>query len=226
MNKVVRIGTGPYGSVFAKIGIAGGTLSISGVEGPTRGGNARGGCGQIDMHPWNIKTYAPGWNAKLEAKFREVWSRWHLNNMRAGCEHQRGIDTTRKVEVVSYGLTTEAYRIREKAIERAAKAQASGTSADLTDTERALILLDEWFKYEHNPPDADSPLSGCYEVKKREQKAIGWTCSTEHPDGLLTKPCEVCGYKYGSAWHKEELPQEVIDFLASLPDTDITPEWV
>ena len=31
------------------------------------------------------------------------------------------------------------------------------------------------------------------------------------------------GYRYGSAWLKEPLPQSVIDFLTSLPDTDRTP---
>ena len=34
------------------------------------------------------------------------------------------------------------------------------------------------------------------------------------------------GYRYGSAWLKEPLPQSVIDFLTSLPDTDRTPAWV
>lgn len=32
-------------------------------------------------------------------------------------------------------------------------------------------------------------------------------------------------YRYGSAWLREELPQDVIDFLASLPETDMTPAW-
>ena len=32
-------------------------------------------------------------------------------------------------------------------------------------------------------------------------------------------------YSYGSAWLREELPQDVIDFLASLPEADITPAW-
>jgi hypothetical protein len=33
-------------------------------------------------------------------------------------------------------------------------------------------------------------------------------------------------YKYGSAWLREEIPSEVVEFLASLPDTDQTPAWV
>lgn len=34
------------------------------------------------------------------------------------------------------------------------------------------------------------------------------------------------GYKYGSAWLRQEVPDNVIDFLQSLPDTDKTPAWV
>ncbi len=86
--KIVRIGIGKpewtrrgY-SVFCKIRFKDGRLSISGVEGPLSSGNCRGSCGQIDMHPWHIQTYAPGWNSRKEKQLREVWERWHLNDMR------------------------------------------------------------------------------------------------------------------------------------------------
>lgn len=31
------------------------------------------------------------------------------------------------------------------------------------------------------------------------QKALGWLRENEHPDGILCKPCPVCGYKYGTS---------------------------
>lgn len=34
------------------------------------------------------------------------------------------------------------------------------------------------------------------------------------------------GYKYGHAWKTEALPDDVVEFLASLPDTDKTPAWL
>jgi hypothetical protein len=42
-----------------------------------------------------------------------------------------------------------------------------------------------------------------------------WVTRQEHPEGLLSHPCPTCGYKYGSAWLKEELPPEVIAFVES-----------
>lgn len=67
------------------------------------------------------------------AKLLEVWDRWHLNSLRAGCEHQR---------------------------------------------------------------------------------RLGWD-SLPHEE-TIGKACPVCGYKYGSAWLHEPLPEDVIDFIKSL----------
>lgn len=158
-------GVGANGRIFITIKWDGRKLSISGVEGPMSNGNCRGSCGQIDMHPWDIKTYSEGWNADEVAKLREIWGRWHLNDTRAGCQHQRAAwDPAEVLEVTSY------------------------------------------------------------EVEKVERKAAGWVYPSEHPRGLLTKPCEVCGYKYGSAWLFEAVPLQVVEWLEGLPDTG-TSDW-
>lgn len=151
MKKVVRLGTshthrGRWYSIYAEITIEDGKLSIHGVEGPTSGGNAIGSCGQIGIEPPQIERLAPEWTREMLVKFREVWRRWHLNDLRAECEHQR---------------------------------------------------------------------------------ALGWTYEERHDSRTYQgEPCPVCGYHIGSAWLKEELPQEVIDFLESLPETDREPAWV
>lgn len=44
-----------------------------------------------------------------------------------------------------------------------------------------------------------------------------WIRRDEHPEGLLAFPCETCGYKYGSQWLHEMLPQRIIDLVHSLP---------
>lgn len=155
-------------------------------------------------------------NNKTMQKVHALWKRWHLNDMRAGCKHQSNLDTSEEVEVVKYGLTSEAYQMREAAIKRAAMLMASHKPSNLTTMEESLILLENWFENVSSPPDADSPLSGCYEVKKREIKSVGWVKPSEHPKGLLCKPCAVCGYKYGSAWLKEELPEDVQKEIADL----------
>lgn len=47
-----------------------------------------------------------------------------------------------------------------------------------------------------------------------------------HPNGLLTAPCPVCGFKYGTAWVYEPIPNDVLRTLASFPETKRTPAWV
>jgi len=59
-----------------------------------------------------------------------------------------------------------------------------------------------------------------------EKKALGWLRPEDHPDGILCKPCPVCGYKYGTAWKTEEVPKDIIDWLFNLPSTKVTPAWV
>lgn len=216
--------TCPY---FAKVNWDGKRLSITGVEGPTRDGNARGSSGQCVPSSTNFTAYSPGWSAALVDHFAQVWDRWHLNDMRSGCEHQRASwDISEPLEVVEYNLTTEARTERTKAIESAARASANGEPCPLTPLGRALVLLPDPYLPRHSPPDADDILSGCYEVRKRETKAAGWVYPHQHTRGLLTKPCEVCGYKYGTAWLYEPVPSDVLAFLRDLPPGTDTPAWI
>lgn len=162
-----------------------------------------------------------GLTSAQRERLAQVWDRWHLNDMRAGCEHQRDIDTTEEVEVTTYKLTREAWACRKAAEKAATDAAIDGRAVELRPVEKALMRLDHGEVY--SPPDADSPLSGCYEVDKRERKAIGWVRPNEHPRGMLCAPCPTCGYKYGSAWLHEDVPADVIAWLESLPETDRLP---
>lgn len=97
-EKILSIGkTRDCGTLYAKVEFKndapgerfkGGRLSITGVEGPMRNGDARGSCGQIVMGEWDIVEYAPGWDADAVKAFRNIWNRWHLNDMTAGSPDQ------------------------------------------------------------------------------------------------------------------------------------------
>ena len=65
-----------------------------------------------------------------------------------------------------------------------------------------------------------------YKIYKTEEKALGWLSPEEHPEGILGKECPVCGYKYGSGWLYEEVPEDVINWLFDLPNAKIKPAWV
>lgn len=238
MKKVVRIGTvleyRPSAGkdvptdVFCSIKYENGNLSISGVVGPRKNGDAWGSCGQIGMSmKADDVTPATGWDAATVARFFDVWRAWHLNDMKAGCEHQTGQDwdTERKIETVEYSPTSEYHRRHDAAGAGMLSALDYAQQKALVEHVEAVCYATDRPKY----PWAEVRTlisDGWVKDDKREMKAAGWVKQTEHPEGLLCKPCPVCGHKYGSAWLKAEVPQDVIAFLQALPDTDKTPAWV
>lgn len=113
-------------------------LSITGVEGALPSGNCLGGCGQIlhDLKALRSKDYrlVDGWTIPKFRRLLNIWEQWHLNELHAGCEHQR---------------------------------------------------------------------------------AMGWEKDgyDKHP----SESCPVCGYQYGTAWNFVPIPDDVIEWLFSLP---------
>jgi hypothetical protein len=51
-----------------------------------------------------------------------------------------------------------------------------------------------------------------------QEKSAGWVRPEEHPEGLLGKPCHVCGYKYGTDWLYREIPAEDLAKIIALFD--------
>ena len=134
-----------------------------------------------------------------------------------------------------YGLTSEAHRLRTATLDAAARAALAGEPFTPSPAARALASDPHWFRERFTPPDADSPLSGCYEVRKRETVALASLYCPDapsntyggawHPDGLLCRPCPECGYRYGSAWLREEVPAAVLAELQSLPASPVPCPW-
>lgn len=144
------------------------------------------------------------------ARLLEVWERWHLNDMRSGCEHQRATwNPLEKIEVVTYYLTTDVYVQRRKIEATAVERLQRGETVTLASGDAALLALPATVVQDSTQP-APGPA---YEVERREEKAAGWVYPKESSRGLLCRPCEVCGYKYGSAWLYEPVPDDVVKFL-------------
>lgn len=89
-TRVLLPGTVPDGSrrfsLFVTVKWDGARLSIVGVEGPMKNGNARGGCGQVGVSRDLVP--AVGWTPDMVDALRSAWDRWHLNDMNAGTPEQ------------------------------------------------------------------------------------------------------------------------------------------
>lgn len=220
---------------FVKIVYDKGRLSLSGVIGPTRNGNSKGSCGQcID----EIREGDPSeeWSREMLDKLCQIWDRWHLNDMRAYCEHQRKLGwdklAGKKVTLYNYQLTRESQNKKKEVENAALTALREG---------RAFVPTKEQVTYANMPysiktyEELTGDAAKRYEPKKplyagdecaTETKALGLLQPEEHLEGILCKPCPVCGYKYGTSWIKEEVPKEVVGWLFALPNTKIRPAWV
>ena len=169
-NLLYKVGRTSEGSLWVEMRFDGTRLSISGVIGPRSNGDAFGSCGQIAGDLDRIIDYAPGWDEAKAHELAEIWKTWHLNDMQAGCAHQRGAGWDKRP--IDPRKPTDAYG-------RHFHGQTH----------------DSW-------------------------NLLCWVRPDEHPDGLLTKPCDECGYRYGTAWLTVEVPDEILTRLRSFRAAD------
>ncbi len=80
--------------LFVKVKFIDGKLSITGVVGPFKSGNAAGGCGQVYDELLELVTLNSGWDKHKVTGLYEIWRRFHLNDLHAACEHQRAFGWT------------------------------------------------------------------------------------------------------------------------------------
>lgn len=216
---------------YAKIEYTDGKLSIRGVVGPRSNGSCAGSAGQC-VDEIREGTPVGGWTPEMLEKFCDIWYRWHLNDMRPYCQHQKDLGwdklAGKKVTLYNYHLRAEVFSEQRHLQNRINKLIGDTGTATLTKEEKELWNL-PISKKTWEPLDDQR-----YEPQKKydwnngatEESTLGWLSPEEHPDGILEKPCPVCGYKYGTSWLKEDVPEDVLQFLYNLPDTTREPAWV
>lgn len=196
---------------FVTITWDGKRLSITGVEGPKANGDASGSCGQLDVSRHN-------------PRLAELWARWHLNDMRAGCEHQRTDPAFTKPAQLTLQFLTwgpKYHELREQALEGTMSPMDAGNWRETVKLVRHLTC---GYPKPVHPKLWGSVgdkllLGGLVRVEKTDQKHATRVTPEEHPEGLLNKPCATCGYEYGSKWLHEDVPEEVLRELYDMgPD--------
>lgn len=248
-SKIIRPGavsTGggePKRSVFCKIEFKGGRLSISGVHGPMGNGDAHGSCGQIDMSLRDVPaaewTLAEGWTAEALARFFSEWRAWHLNDMRAYDSEMAAAGWRERAAVpmlgYSFTLDADTWKRRRTAEGLALDALREGKPFYPVAEQAHAAALPLSVKVWVPEGGAEPPTPEGYQRKRQiagnaveypERKTLGWIYPSEHPDGLLTRRLREDGPGYGSAWFREEVPADVLEFLRALPDADRVPAWV
>lgn len=162
-------------------------------------------CGQC------LDTIAPYINNPVFSEILRLWKLYHLNDLHPECEHQAAEGWREKaaenVTLYHWRMTREARR-EQKATENAA-ISALKAGENFTPSERQCFIARlPYFLTTHTdtPPET---VAKYYEPEKplfngdrghTEVKKLGWLGEDEHPEGLLSKACPVCGHKYGGSW--------------------------
>ena len=120
IHKIVNLGkasvpgSSKHYDVFCEVKVADGILSIHGVVGPRKNGEAWGYAGQIyddiqDLIPDN------GWTQEMVDEFLDVWRKWHLNDLQPGTHRQMDFlrEWRKGREILSYDYKDECKALEQ-----------------------------------------------------------------------------------------------------------------
>ena len=232
MKKIICISE--INDIFCKIKYIDNKLSISGVIKPSKNGNAES-CGQINN---TIKEYYLNdlsLDKKTVIKFLNIWDKYHLNDMKPNCEHQKGKDwnPSKDISIFRFTLKKEIKHKINITLEKMKQCLKDGKTFKPSKEQTLFSNLKTDIK--HHDKNLPVELSKYYDKHHKkydwqkdfeEVKKTGWTNEKEHPQGILSKPCNVCGYKYGTAWKTLQIPKNAITFLKNIPSSTINPIWI
>lgn len=154
--------------------------------------------------------------------FREIydfWKRYHLNGMNAACEHQRraGWTETAGETVTAYIYTMNHEAITEKNAAERRIIEAAKRGETVTPTKEEQNSLNREYEITcYDEGETPEEIGKYYKLKRTEEKRLGWLRETEHPRGILCRPCPVCGYKYGTSWIYSPIPEKDMDRIREI----------
>ncbi len=182
-------------------------------------GNYNGSLGQCLA---KIATAYP--NDATVQRLHAIWKLYHRNDMRPGCEHQRAENWgTKKITVVTVEVATWQIHHQGEAVRQINALLRDGRPVPLASSWPLSRMVEEIVKdakrgivYQPKTEAEASWIKSRIIQIKQEAKYSGHVYPQEHPEGVLTKPCPVCGYKYGSAWLYMPIPATVIEEVNQL----------
>lgn len=151
-----------------------------------------------------------------------LWKMYHLNDMHPECTHQKMLGWTekakKKIKIYHWFLDEESRKLKEDAKTEAVEALKNGNTFTPTKEQSFYANLETFCTTStpNSPKYYNINRISFSDKQKIDIKLLGHTFSTEHPEGLLGKPCPVCGYKYGTKWLYVPIPTEDEEIIYNL----------
>lgn len=201
-------------------------LHITGVIGPRKNGDCYSAGQCYDEMRQGVAN--EGWTADMLYYFLDIWQLWHMNDMKPYCEHQARWDGDKLCNLYEYKMGEARLKEQDRLKKNVKEKLLAGAVVQLKEPQLSLYKEPYFVKTDRNVPPIGYELYKSYTKHARELYPMSsdskW--GDKHPDGILTKPCPVCGYKWGSSWRAERIPDGVLQWLEALPDSKRTPAWV
>ena len=156
-----------------------------------------------------------------------LWKQYHLNDSHPECEHQARMHWPEKaneeVALYHWRLTREASDLKNYVEKAAIAALRAGETFTPTPEQTHIASLN--YSLTTSTPTPPENISQYYEPKKPfyagdeghvEKRRLGCLREDEHPDGILGKPCPVCGYRYGTYWNYFPVPRDDEQIILNL----------
>lgn len=228
---------------YIKIEYTDNKLSITGVMGPTSNGDCKGHAGQnidticnLDNNYYNTKPTKDFTESDLK-KLVDIWNEYHLNDMKPYDVEMKklGWDKLAKKEIykITLELNTETWMLQNKIKTYCMTSLKETGSANISEKEREVLNLKlRKIIYSYDKDKFDIPQYYEFDKNSRtkeldiEKTTLGWIYPEEYPDELLGKLCEESGNRYGEAWYKQEIPEDILEWLYNLPDAENKPAWI
>ena len=169
-------------------------------------------------------------NNPVFSEIYRLWELYHLNDMHPECVHQHADGWHKKaseeVTIYHWRMTRDAMDKQKTAEKAALDALRCGETFTPTNEQRFFATLS--YSLTTHTETVPENIAKYYEPKKSlyigdightEIKTLGWLNQSEHPDGILSKTCPVCGYKYGSSWVYFSIPEDDEKIIYTLLET-------
>lgn len=172
----------------------------------------------LDCIPEFVKTIEDKKIKKELSLIHKLWTKYHLNDMRADCKHAHNEKVASKNLIIYKYSFKGSYRELENKYKLINQNKYLKNNIKIPNYIKNIVTKYKWgFETTLKPSQLPKYLIKFYKIKETETKIAGCVTYSELcPNGILCKPCPECGYEYGTRWNYRPIPTKDKNIIKNL----------
>lgn len=157
-------------------------------------------------------------NKDLYKQIMDLWQKYHLNDLNADCEHAINEALAKKdLTIYHYSFKGDFTKLENK-LKLIKNNKILSENIKLNKLCKTYLKYGYAFKSEFSFKQLPKSIKRLYKLRETEVKTAGWVTYNEAltPSGILSKPCPICSYKYGTAWCYRAIPTKDLKLIKKL----------